>query len=105
MPDAIKSDEDGQAFYGILNGKLATTSGQLSADEVADISLKIIDVVKAHLIVGVWANEVAQNNMRNAIDDYFFDDVRDVKGIDLPVEMLDALEQQIMDLARARFPA
>lgn len=105
VPDAIKSDEDGQAFYGILNGKLATTSGQLSADEVADISLKIIDVVKAHLIVGVWANEVAQNNMRNAIDDYFFDDVRDVKGIDLPVEMLDALEQQIMDLARARFPA
>jgi type I restriction enzyme R subunit len=73
VPDAIKSDEDGQAFFGILNVRLATTSSQLSADEVADISLKIIDVVKAYLIVGVWANEVAQNNMRNAIDDYFFD--------------------------------
>lgn len=105
VPDAIKSNEDGQAFFGILNGKLATTSGQLSADEVADISLRIIGVVKAHLIVGVWANEVAQNNMRNAIDDYFFDEVRDVKGIDLPVEVLDDLEQQVMDLARARFPA
>lgn len=105
VPEAIKSDEDGQAFFGILNGKLATTSGQLSADEVADISLKIIEVVKAHMIVGVWANEVAQNNMRNAIDDYFFDEVRDVKGMDLPVEVLDDLEQQIMDLARARFPA
>ncbi len=105
VPDAIKSDEDGQAFFGVLSGKLAATSSQLSADEVADISLKIIDVVKAHLIVGVWANEVAQNNMRNAIDDYFFDEVRDVKGIDLPVEVLDDLEQQIMDLARARFPA
>ncbi|MCQ1769555.1 HsdR family type I site-specific deoxyribonuclease [Neorhizobium galegae] len=105
VPDAIKSNEDGQAFFGILNGKLASASGQLGANEIADISLKIIDVVKAHLIVGVWANEVAQNNMRNAIDDYFFDDVRDVKGIDLPVEVLDDLEQQIMDLARARFPA
>ncbi|WP_438752185.1 type I restriction endonuclease subunit R [Pararhizobium sp. O133] len=105
VPDAIKSNEDGQAFFGILNGKLATTSGQLSADEVADIGLRIITVVKAHLIVGVWANEVAQNNMRNAIDDYFFDEVRDVKGIKLPVEVLDDLEQQIMDLARARFPA
>lgn len=105
VPNAIKSDEDGQAFFGILNAKLATTSSQLSADEIADISLKIIDVIKAHLIVGVWANEVAQNNMRNAIDDYFFDEVRDVKGIDLSVEALDDLEQQIMDLARARFPA
>ena len=48
--------------------------------------------------------EVAQNKMRNAIDDYFFDVLRDQKGIDLPVEAIDDLEQKIMGLARARFP-
>jgi type I restriction enzyme R subunit len=42
--------------------------------------------------------------MRNAIDDYFFDVVRDEKGISIPVEQLDGLELQIMDVARARFP-
>ena len=52
----------------------------------------------------VWSNEVAQNDMRNAIDDYFFDVLRDERGIELPVEQLDDLEQQIMDIARARFP-
>jgi type I restriction enzyme R subunit len=52
----------------------------------------------------VWSNDVAQNNMRNAIDDYFFDVLRDQKGIGVPVEMLDDLEQKILDLARARFP-
>jgi hypothetical protein len=41
---------------------------------------------------------------RNAIDDYFFDAVRDKKGIDIPVERRDELELQIMDVARARFP-
>jgi type I restriction enzyme R subunit len=30
--------------------------------------------------------------------------VRDEKGIDISLERLDELEQQIMDIARARFP-
>jgi type I restriction enzyme, R subunit len=42
--------------------------------------------------------------LRNAIDDYFFDVVRDQKRIEIPVEQLDELEFQIMDVARARFP-
>lgn len=48
---------------------------------------------------------VEQNNLRNAIDDYFFDVLRDERGVDLPVEVLDDLELKIMDLARARFVA
>ena len=58
-----------------------------------------------HLIVDIWSNEVAQNNLRNAIDDYFFDVLRDERGVDLPVEVLDELELKIMELARARFAA
>ena len=42
--------------------------------------------------------------MRNAIDDYFFDVLRDERGIELTVEAMDGLELRIMDLARARFP-
>lgn len=104
-PDAIKGNDDGMAFYGILKGKLAKADGEeIDDDDIAGIALKIIDIVMAHHIVGVWANGVAQNNMRNAIDDYFFDELRDTKGIDLPVDVLDELEQQVMDLARARFP-
>ncbi|TYB83428.1 hypothetical protein FVF75_00710 [Maritimibacter fusiformis] len=48
---------------------------------------------------------VPQNNLRKAIDDYFFDVLRDEKGVDLPVEILDDLELKIMELARARFAA
>lgn len=64
----------------------------------------VIAIIKAHHIVDVWSNEVAQNNMRNAIDDYFFDVLRDRNGVELPVDLLDELEQRLMDLARARFP-
>jgi type I restriction enzyme R subunit len=105
VPATIKGNEDGQALYGILKGKLSRADQQsVSDEELASIAIKVIEIIKSHHIVGVWSNEVTQNNMRNAIDDYFFDVVRDEAGIELSVEALDGLEQQIMNLARARFP-
>ena len=105
VPDSIKGNDDAQAFFGILNGTLRTTDGQeLSSEDRALISLAIIRIVQEHHIVGVWSNNVAQNKMRNAIDDYFFDVVRDEKDVEFPVEALDGLESRIMSVARARFP-
>ena len=105
MPDAIKGNDDGQAFFGILEGALVTSDGTpIDKEEAATIALTVIDIIKAHHIVDVWSNDIAQNKMRNAIDDYFFDVLRGKKGIELPVEVMDDLElKMIMDLARARF--
>jgi type I restriction enzyme R subunit len=105
VPEAIKGNDDGQAFFGILEGTLATDDGTpINSDEVASIALTIIDIIKSHHIVDVWSNDIAQNKMRNAIDDYFFDVLRDERGIELTHEVMDDLELKIMDLARARFP-
>lgn len=105
VPNAVKGDDDGQAFFGLLDGRLSSEDGEpINQDAAAQVALDVIAIVKAHHIVGVWSNDVAQNNMRNAIDDYFFDVLRDEKGIGVPVDMLDDLEQKILDLARARFP-
>ncbi len=106
VPEPIQGNDDGQAFFGILDGVLTTKDGfSIDEAETARIALAIIDLVKRHHIVGVWSNDVAQNNMRNAIDDYFFDVVRDEYGADLSVEVMDDLQQKIMNLASARFPA
>ncbi|WP_027132548.1 type I restriction endonuclease subunit R [Geminicoccus roseus] len=105
IPDPIKGNEDGQAFFGILDGVLLRSDGEPnSKNDTAIIAIDIIDIIKSHHIVDVWSNDIAQNNMRNAIDDYFFDVLRDEKGLELPVETMDDLESKIMDLARARFP-
>ncbi len=106
VPESIRGNEDAQAFFGILDGQLKTKGEeQVAGNEAAYIALGIIGIIKSHLIVDIWSNEVAQNNLRNAIDDYFFDVLRDEKGVDLPVQVLDDLELKIMDLARARFAA
>jgi type I restriction enzyme R subunit len=106
VPESIRGDEDAQAFFGVLEGQLKIKDDEpVAGDEAASIALEIIDIIKSHLIVDIWSNEVAQNNLRNAIDDYFFDVLRDDRGVDLPLEVLDDLELKIMDLARARFAA
>ena len=105
IPERIKGNEDGQAFYGILDGVLVDSDGKpVDKDEIAQIALTIIEIIKEHRIVDVWRNDVAQNNMRNAVDDYFFDVLRDQKQINLPAERMDDIDEQIMNLARARFP-
>ena len=105
IPEAIKGNDDAQAFFGVLDGTLKGTDGiNIARDNTAEVALAVIDIVKAHHIVGVWSNDVAQNKMRNAIDDYFFDVMRDQKRIEVPVEMLDELEKRLMNVARARFP-
>lgn len=105
IPASIRSDEDAQAVFGVVEPVLkAAANGGINEDQIAEIAKTIVGVIRELHIVDVWSNEVAQNNMRNAIDDYFFDVVRDQKGVEIPVEQLDDLEIQIMDVARARFP-
>ena len=104
MPESIKGDTDAQAVFGVLEPILKEINGGVAETVTADVAQSIIGIVKDHHIVDVWSNEMAQNNMRNAIDDYFFDVVRDEKGIYIPLDLLDDIELRIMDIARARFP-
>lgn len=105
VPESIKGDEDAQAVFGVVQPvlKMSANGSDVSEEDAADIASAVVSIIKEHHIVDVWSNDVAQNNMRNAIDDYFFDVVRK-KGIEVPLDHLDELELQIMDIARARFP-
>src|SRR5260370_10476490 len=104
LPIAIKGNDDAAAFFGILEPAIDNYSDERHREETALVALALIDIVKEHHIVDVWSNEVAKNKMRDAIDDYFFDVVRDQKGIEIPLERLDELETKIMKLASVRFP-
>ncbi len=105
MPAALRGNDDGMAFYGIFSGVLAEASGKpVGEDETAEVALAVMDIIHELRIVDVWSNETAQNDMRNAIDDYFFDVLRDKKGIELTEAQMDDLQAQILRLAQRRFP-
>ena len=109
MPEPVRGNDDGEAFYGVLGESLAEANGQTDAKtldevEIANAALDIIEIIRKHHIVDVWSNEIAQNEMRNAIDDYYYDVLREQKGLILTDAQLNDLENKIMNLARARFP-
>ena len=105
MPAALRGNDDGMAFYGIFSGVLAEGSGKpVGEDETAEVALAVMDIIHEHRIVNVWSNETAQNDMRNAIDDYFYDVLRDEKGIELTEAQMDDLQTQILRLSQRRFP-
>ena len=104
VPAALRGNDHGMAFYGIFDGALTDACGEpLGEDETAEAALAVMDIIREHHIVDVWSNETAQNDMRNAIDDYFYDVLRDQKGIELTLAQMDDLLARIMRLAQARF--
>jgi type I restriction enzyme R subunit len=106
VPASIKHDDDAQACFGLLDGMLVRKGGEaVDAEETAEIAQSLMAIVKSHLIVDVWSNAVAQNEMISAIEDYCYDVLRDEKEIPLAGPVLDDLEQKVMNLARARFPS
>ena len=104
VPQVLRGNDHAQAVFGILKERLCRNHGiRVNHGEVASMALAIMEIIQNHLMVGIWSNEEAQNTLRNAMDDFFFDVVRDQKGIAVPEEILDELQRNIMDLARARF--
>ena len=105
VPELIKDNRDGQAFFGILDGKLVDHDGELlEKDAIASVSVDIIEIIQQRRIVDMWSNEDARNELANGIDDYFFDVLKKRKGVVITEAVMDDLQQKIIDLARARFP-
>ena len=105
VPAALRGNDHGMAFYGIFKGALRDACGApMGEDEAAGVALAVMEIIHERHIVDVWSNETAQNDMRNAIDDYFYDVLRDEKEIELTEAQMDDLLAQIMRLAQARFP-
>lgn len=106
LPRVIRGNDDAAALYGSLQGLLVDASEELQveADELAHIAVEILEIVRAHLIVGVWTNEVAQNKLLNALDDYFWEELQEKRHIALPEGLPDELLRRIITIAEARFP-
>ena len=93
------------AFHEIFRGTLADGGGApVDDDATARIALEVLELIRERRIVGVWTNETAQNDMRNALDDYFFDVLADERGIVLDEATMDDLIERVLRLARARMP-
>ena len=64
----------------------------------------MLDMIQNRRVVNWPQREDIQNDMRNDLDDYLFEVVRDEHGYALTSEAMDDIIDRILSIARARMP-
>lgn len=99
VPDGIKSDPDAQAFFGVLNGRSSFRG--IGPEIQGQFAREIAELIRSRLIVNFWANDVAQGELRNAVDDYMFDRAPN-HGIVMSSDEIDDLVAEFLHIAKNR---
>ncbi|MHB8530148.1 MAG: hypothetical protein ACYC8V_11640, partial [Caulobacteraceae bacterium] len=100
-PAAIRGKGNETAFWGIIRREMRKAG--LDGEAIApDVAVRMAAIVETHRTVG-WQNDRdLQNRMRNAIDDYFFDDVLASGAADMTPEVIDRITDDVLAAARVR---
>ena len=100
VPDSIRDNEEASAYFGAIKSCL-TEVGESRADYVAaETALAVKSVLEKNWKVDFWNDSDAQNAAKNEMDDFFYDVVKDVHGIDLSSEQMDEMISQTMQIAK-----
>ena len=105
VPAEVRADEHAVAVFNSLNnavGGIAGPQGGNIRPVLASAALELVSIVKNLKVVNWTENVDIQNAMRNHMDDYFFEVVRDQHGIELTPEQIDMIVDAVLKVARAR---
>ena len=76
--------------------------GESRVDYVAaETALAVKDALEKNWKVDFWNDSDAQNAAKNEMDDFFYDVVKDVHGIDLSSAQMDEMINQTMKIAKS----
>lgn len=99
-PRKLHHDPHAQVFWGLAarNLKSAIDDQEL----VADVALRISEIIQNRRKVG-WQNDKdVENLIRNDIDDFFFEEIRGRRGLFIDPGIFDSLIDDILASARVR---
>lgn len=99
VPASIRGNGHAVAFWGVIAKELGE-----AAHHAPDIALALLGIVEQHRKVGWHVDPDAQNKMRAAADDFFFDEAPAKFGVALDPDRIDGIVDQILLIARERLP-
>ena len=105
VPADVRADEHAVAVFNSLNNAMGGIGGPQGGNirpVLAAAALELVSIVKSLKVVNWTENVDVQNAMRNRMDDYFFDVIRDQNGIAMAPEQIDAIVDGVLKVARAR---
>ncbi|MEQ8826297.1 MAG: hypothetical protein RIC82_00785, partial [Parvibaculum sp.] len=102
IPEPIRDDPLGRAFYGCLREALSDVQGSGDDAETlsAEAAVQLVGIINSHRRVD-WAQDPdVENAMKNDIDDYIFDVIRGEHNVPFSTEAIDALIDRLLMVAR-----
>ncbi len=95
LPATLEGREDAQAYYGVAAGYFESTIA-------AEVALAVDTIFDRHWKVQFWDDTVAQNAVKNDIDDFLFDVVKGQHGVVLDLPKMDEFLEKTLQVARHR---
>ena len=102
FPDLINGNVHAQAFYGVLSALFDEAGEDLEPDFVAEISLRITEIVAAHSQVDWMHNKTIHDRISQDIDDLFYEYEQD-RGLKLDFKLIDKIIENVKTVALRRF--
>jgi len=100
-PGSIREKGNETAFWGITRRELKR-AGFDRDDLAVEIAVAVAEIIGQNRTVGWQHDRDAQNRIRNAVDDYFFDTVIRVGGLAIDPAVIDSITDDILAAARVR---
>lgn len=100
-PARLRDDSHAQAFWGLANRNLGE-AGVEDTELAADIALEVSKIVQSRRKIGWQHDRDVENVIRNDIDDFFFEELRGRRGIQIDPTVLDAIVDDVLASARIR---
>ena len=104
VPENLVNNDNAIAAYGVIHPIVSEL--KLSDDIVKEISSNIAfafdKILDSNNKVNFWNDEDAINNVKDLMDDYFYDVIRDEKGISIPSNIMDQIIEKVLFVERKR---
>lgn len=101
VPEGVRGDDLASATWRVADEVLGPIAGAEAETISVDVGAALAGIVRSNRRVG-WQNDPdVENTMRNAMDDYLYDEIKGRRGLfGLDVETMDALIDRTMAIAR-----
>ena len=100
-PARLRDDSHAQVFWGLAKRNLEK-GGVTDPELAADIAIEISKIVQSHRKIG-WQNDRdIENQIRNDIDDFFFEELRNRRNHPIGPAVMDTIVDDVLASARVR---
>jgi len=104
IPEKLIGKEEVMPYFGVIKPFLEKSILSKNDLELAavDTAIVIHNILENHKKVNFWDDEDAQRQVQNKIDDYFFDELKTKRNIDLTFEQMDDIIKKSLQVAKQR---